>query len=62
MFRLSLTLLGAALLAPTLVGQNLFRATLDGTQEVPAVVTNAGAWANVSLDTTTGVVTYELRT
>lgn len=62
MLRLGLTLLGAALLAPTLAGQNLFRATLDGTQEVPPTVTDAGAWANVTLDTTTGIVTYDLRT
>lgn len=62
MLRLSLTLIGAVLLAPTLAAQSLFRSTLDGTQEVPAVITDAGGWANVSLDTTTGVVTYELRT
>jgi len=62
MLRLSLTLLGAALLAPTLAAQSLIRATLDGTQEVPAVVTVAGGWCNVTLDTTTGVATYDLRT
>jgi len=62
MLRLSLTLLGAALLAPTLAAQSLLRATLDGTQEVPAVVTDAGGWCNITLDTTTGVATYDLRT
>lgn len=62
MLRLSLTLLGAALLAPTLAAQSLFRATLDGTQEVPPVVTLAGGWCTASLNTTTGVLTYDLRT
>ena len=62
MLRLSLTLLGAALLAPTLAAQNLFRATLDGTQEVPPVATTAGGWCTATLNTTTGVLTYDLRT
>jgi hypothetical protein len=62
MLRLSLTLLGAALLAPTLAAQSLLRATLDGTQEVPAVVTDAGGWCNITLNTSTGVATYDLRT
>jgi hypothetical protein len=62
MLRLSLTLLGAALLAPTLAAQNQFRATLDGTQEVPPVVTTAGGWCTATLNTTTGVLTYDLRT
>ena len=62
MLRTSLTLLAAALLAPTLASQSLFRATLDGTQEVPPVVTDAGGWANVTLNTSTGVVTYDVRT
>ena len=62
MLRLSLTLLGAALLAPTLAAQNQFRATLDGTQEVPPVVTTAGGWCTATLNTSTGVLTYDLRT
>jgi len=62
MLRLSLTLLGAALLAPTLASQSLFRATLDGTQEVPPVVTTAGGWCTATLNTSTGVLTYDLRT
>lgn len=62
MIKFSLALLGAALLAPTLMAQSLFRATLDGTQELPPVVTLAGGWANVTLNTSTGVATYDLRT
>ena len=62
MLRLSLTLLGAALLAPTVAAQSLMRASLDGSQEVPSVVTVAGGWCNISINTSTGVVTYDLRT
>ena len=62
MLRLSLTLLGAALLAPTLAAQSLLRASLDGSQETPAVATVAGGWCNISLNTSTGVATYDLRT
>ncbi|HZL99690.1 MAG TPA: CHRD domain-containing protein [Planctomycetota bacterium] len=62
MLRLSLTLLAASLLAPTLVSQSLFRASLDGTQEVPPVATLAGGWCKATLNTGTGVVTYEVRT
>ncbi len=48
-------------LASPLAAQNLFRATLEGGQEVPPVVTSAGGWGTLVLNLDTSV-TYNVET
>lgn len=53
-------ILGAAFAAP-LHAQNQFRATLDGAQETPPVITSAGGWGTVLLNPDSSV-TYHVET
>jgi hypothetical protein len=56
-----LSLIVLAGFASPLAAQNLFRATLDGGQEVPPVVTSAGGWGTLILNPDTSV-TYNVET